>query len=386
MGILNPVVHILSSEIFSPLGLTLEATISAMENGNTSLLLRNDETISPEPFCASAFDDGVLRERFSLLGNPDDYTRFEMMSIISADGALKKAEVDPSDPDFLLIISTTKGNIELRNSTHSFSSHRIQLHEAARQIGAYFKTAKPPVVVSNACISGVLSLIAGFRAIRHGEASTVAVVGADTLNPFIVSGFQSFKSLSLQPARPYDSARDGLTLGEASATIILSKDAPQTGESIVIAGGAIANDANHISGPSRTGQGLYTAVNSAFSEAGLQSSEIDMISAHGTATLYNDEMESIAFSRCGLSGTPLHSLKGYFGHTLGAAGVIESAILIENMRRGRALKTRGYETNGVSDDINIITENVDLSFQTTLKTASGFGGTNSAIVFRKEPK
>ena len=91
-------------------------------------------------------------------------------------------------------------------------------------------------------------------------------------------------------------------------------------------GDATCNDANHISGPSRTGEGLYRSVKAALKEANIGAAQIDYISAHGTATPFNDEMEAIAFSRLGMEEVPLNSLKGYFGHTLGASGLLETIV------------------------------------------------------------
>jgi 3-oxoacyl-[acyl-carrier-protein] synthase-1 len=105
--------------------------------------------------------------------------------------------------------------------------------------------------------------------------------------------------------------RDGVTLGEATAAVLVTSD--PTNAKVKILGDGSINDANHISGPSRTGEGLFRSVASAMKEAKMIPEQIDYISAHGTATPFNDEMESIAFSRSGLSGVPLNSLKGFYG-------------------------------------------------------------------------
>src|SRR5690606_27009835 len=115
------------------------------------------------------------------------------------------------------------------------------------------------------------------------------------ITQFILSGFQSFHAVSQEPCRPFDARRNGINLGEAAATVILSTDPPGDGRPVIkCTGGAITNDANHISGPSRTGEELAQAIGAAIAEAGIDKSEIDFISAHGTATIYNDDMESKA--------------------------------------------------------------------------------------------
>ena len=189
-------------------------------------------------------------------------------------------------------------------------------------------------------------------------------------------------AISGRPCRPFDADRDGISLGEAAGTIILSSS-PNYAYGIRISGGATGNDANHISGPSRTGMELCQVINKALQEAGVPASGIDFISAHGTATIYNDEMEAKAISLAGLHHVPMNSLKGYYGHTLGAAGLIESIVTIQSMKAGLVLPSKGFQQLGVTLPINICESLRYVSIQNTLKTASGFGGCNAAAVFSK---
>src|SRR5690606_5515279 len=140
-------------------------------------------------------------------------------------------------------------------------------------------------------------------------------------------------------------------LGEAVAAVYLAME-PTPGAMRILGTGSF-NDANHISGPSRTGEGLYLSIREAVREA--RGVTPDFISAHGTATPYNDEMEAIAFQRCGLSATPVHSLKGYFGHTLGASGLLETVMAIHSLRNNELVASLGYAHQGTSQPLNIIT-------------------------------
>ena len=150
-------------------------------------------------------------------------------------------------------------------------------------------------------------------------------------------------------------------------------------------GGASSNDANHISGPSRTGEGLILSMRGALKEAQIEEvSTIGYISAHGTATRYNDEMESLAFGTMGLQDTPLNSLKGYWGHTLGAAGVIEAVATLHSLREGFLIPSAGFQSMGVSQPLNVIRAFEEKKINRALKTASGFGGCNAAAVFERE--
>ena len=110
---------------------------------------------------------------------------------------------------------------------------------------------------------------------------------------------------------------------------------------------------------------------------------IDLINAHGTGTLFNDEMESIAFSRCMDENIPVCGLKGYFGHTLGASGIIETVICKLSLQHNMLVKTLGYSQHGVSKPLNITQENINKQLNTCLKTSSGFGGTNASILLTK---
>jgi 3-oxoacyl-[acyl-carrier-protein] synthase I len=150
-------------------------------------------------------------------------------------------------------------------------------------------------------------------------------------------------------------------------------------------GGSVSNDANHISGPSRTGEELNIAITKAMKEAKLFSpNDIDFISAHGTATIYNDEMEAKAITLANMQHIPTNSLKGYYGHTLGAAGVIEAIIAIHSLKEDIIIPTKGFENIGVTEPINICSNLQKTNLQNCLKTASGFGGCNAALIFGKQ--
>jgi 3-oxoacyl-[acyl-carrier-protein] synthase-1 len=118
-------------------------------------------------------------------------------------------------------------------------------------------------------------------------------------------------------------------------------------------------------------------------EANVSSEKIDYISAHGTATSFNDEMEAIAFNRLGFQDVPVNSLKGYYGHTLGTSGLLETVIGIESMLQNTLFVSHGFDEMGVSEPINIIQKNEEKNIEFFLKTASGFGGCNTAVIIKK---
>src|SRR5690606_36559096 len=175
------------------------------------------------------------------------------------------------------------------------------------QIKDFFNFKNDAIVVSNACVSGVLAIAIAKRYINEGVFDHVFITSGDIITEFILSGFHSLQALSNAPCKPYDENRTGINLGEAVATaLVTNSNNHLVNEAVCILGEGSCNDANHISGPSRTGEGLYRSMQSAFAQAKVTPEVIDYISAHGTATLYNDEMEAIAFNRMGLNHTPLN--------------------------------------------------------------------------------
>jgi 3-oxoacyl-[acyl-carrier-protein] synthase I len=377
-------VYITGDNVISSLGFNTEENMDNLFKGITGIHKIDRGYLSPEPIPAALVDSGKLEAVFSNIASPTLFTRLEQMMILSVKQAAESSGMDLQHPRSLLIVSTTKGNVELleKDKKTNFPQERVYLWGLAKLIKDYFKLYHTPLVVSNACISGLLAIEVGARLIQSGQYDQVAVVGGDILTPFVVSGFQSFKSLSPEPCKPYDANRDGLSLGEACATIILSSQMQNIdNRAVVVAGGASSNDANHISGPSRTGDGLFIAIKNALSAASLAIDQIDFICAHGTATPYNDDMESKAVNLAGMQEVPLNSLKGYIGHTLGAAGTIESIVSVRSLLKHKLIKTLGFNTLGVAEKIKIISETKECELNNCLKVASGFGGCNAAVIF-----
>lgn len=378
-------IYVIGDNIISSLGFTTDENMDNIFNGITGIYKMDRGYLSPEEFPVAQVDSKQLNGFFDNIANPDSYTRLEQMMILSVKQAVESSGLDLKNPRNLLVISTTKGNVELleKEKKDKFPANRVYLWGLAQVINDYFKLYNHPLIVSNACISGLLAIEIGARLIQNGQYDNVIVVGGDTLTPFVVSGFQSFKSLSTEPCKPYDVARDGLSLGEACATVILSsqKQPLKDKYTIEVSGGASSNDANHISGPSRTGDGLFFSIKNALLSANMTAGEISFICAHGTATPFNDDMESKAINLAGMQDVPLNSLKGYIGHTLGAAGTIESIMSVHSILEQKLIKTLGYTTFGVAEKINVISETRPYKLNNCLKVASGFGGCNAAVIF-----
>lgn len=361
--------YIIADNIISPLGETSEDNYLSVKSGRSGIRAYEPGTCNiPEGFNASLlFED------------------FETLALKSAQKAIGNAQLEQKGKRTAFILSSTKGNIE----------ENISLADSAQRIASQLGIDSKPIVVCNACISGLSALILGNRLIDSGLYDTAIVCGCDTPRQFILSGFQSLKALSPEPCRPFDMERMGLNLGEAAATLILSKN-PIQGNSWRIGDGFIRNDAFHISTPSKTADGLYLSLQRTLEsfrkEVSSACEQIDMkahlafINAHGTATLFNDQMESVAIGRAGLSDLPTNAYKSIWGHTMGAAGILETIISMKAIDDDTILGTRGFSELGVSGKMNICAENRPTDKKGFIKMLSGFGGCNATIWAAKSPE
>jgi len=377
---------IIGENIVSPLGFTAEENFKNVVENKSGVKTIHDSAFIPLPFSGARIDNESLERSFQNLAAKDKYTRLEKMMLVSIFDVISQSGIDASGSDTVFVYSSTKGNIDLLQPElkNEFDPSRIHLWKTAAVVTDYFKNKNKPVLISNACISGVVAVLYAAELLQKGKYKHAVVCGMDELTEFVVSGFQSFLAISAEPSKPFDQFRNGISLGEACATVVLSTERKKNnGPAIEILGGTTSNDANHISGPSRTGEGLVKAIEHAFAQQHVSADEIDFISAHGTATPYNDEMEAIAFSRTGLEKTPLNSFKGYYGHTLGAAGVLETVLTSLSMKNNTLAKSLGYSEHGVSKPVNVISKNETKEIRTALKVASGFGGCNAAMIMKK---
>lgn len=360
---------VISDNITSPLGLTTEQTYKAVCEGKSGLKHYPCEDGKggwndlPFPIEASLFN----KEQWDKI-MVDGFSKFESLVLHSVKAAISTLIFNKERA--ILILSSTKGDIELLEKGEDMSS----LADAAKKVSMAIGIENDPIVVCNACISGVSAIILGQRLVDCGNYSNVIVCGADVQSRFIVSGFQALKALSEEPCRPFDIERLGLNLGEAAATIVLSSEM-NSPKGWKIDKGAICNDAYHISAPHPKGLGAGMALRK-MKDA---DNPISVIGVHGTATMYNDQMESKAIEMAELQDVPLSALKGYFGHTMGAAGVLETIITMRALEDGLILPSKGFETCGVSGKVKISDKSVMVHGNTFVKMLSGFGGCNGAV-------
>lgn len=372
----------IADSVLTPFGLGTKVNYTTVKSGKTCLKRYEGKWGLPEPFVASFIDDSLLEKLCKELTISRNYTKLEKMAIAVINDALRGLDIDTSDNNVTFVFASAKGNVHLLEDTNVLDED-IYLSSTARKVAQWFGNNRSPIVISNACISGVHAQIDAWRILNAGKADIVIVVAVDMLSPFVVSGFQSFKAVSDEHCRPFDEDRRGLNLGEASACIIFQKGTLKStmSDHWSIANGSVNNDAFHISHPSRTAEGSYLALKGAMEGCDIE--EISMVNVHGTATMFNDEMESVALYRAGLSKVPINTLKGYYGHTLGAAGLLESIITMAAMDDNTILGTKGFKNIGVSRNVNVANENRSIRGNKFIKLVSGFSGCNAAIRFER---
>jgi 3-oxoacyl-[acyl-carrier-protein] synthase II len=255
------------------------------------------------------------------------------------------------------------------------------------KVAALAGTRDAGTLLSAACTSSAAALARAAALIRAGDADCVLVVGCDSVSEFVFAGFSALMALDSVPARPFDRHRAGLNVGEAAAVALVMSEArarregrPLLGE---IAGWGLSDDANHMTGPSRDSAGLIQAITRALAVAGVTAQAIGLIGAHGTGTRYNDEMEMRAFH--GVFGdrpVPAYSVKGAIGHTMGAAGLVETLIALRSLKEG--LAPPSVNLVEADDDAAgwVAAHPRPVAAKAALVTNAGFGGINTALVLR----
>ena len=361
----NVMVSVLADNVISPLGETSEENYQAVKEGKSAIHAYAPMTAGiPNGFVASLLSSD-----------------FEELAFRSAQKAIDASGINISSTRTVFILSSTKGSIEKLGQT---DDDKLYLGNIAQRIATRLGIQLSPIVVCNACISGLAAMILASRLLVSKKYDYAVVCGADCPGRFIISGFQSLNAMSAFSCQPFDIERQGLNLGEAAATVVLGREI--TTKSVnngcrkqvwQIGHGYIKNDAYHISAPSKTAEGLYEALQETMN--GIDKRNIAFINAHGTATLFNDQMEAIAIHRAELQDIPVNALKGYVGHTLGAAGIMETILCMKAVDDHTVLGTRGYEEVGVSGRIQLSSKHYSTIKTSFIKQLSGFGGCNATL-------
>jgi 3-oxoacyl-[acyl-carrier-protein] synthase I len=267
----------------------------------------------------------------------------------------------------------------LPDDFHYRTTHNT--YSVADFVRTAFNLEGPAVVVSTACSSSAKVFAAAARMIAAGLIDAAIVGGVDSLCLTTLYGFNSLELLSSEPCRPYDVARNGLSIGEAAAFILLERPTDSLdADAVLLLGAGESSDAHHMSSPHPEGLGARMAMDAALNAAGLQPADIDYINLHGTATPSNDAAEGHAVAALFGDRVPCSSTKGATGHTLGAAGGVEAVISALALQHG--FLPGGVNTRSVDPAIPIqyLTENRQAAPRRVLSNSFGFGGTNCSLI------
>ena len=355
-------------EIISPLG-SLSETVADLIDGTSAIV--------PGP----CFDVPVSYAPFQ-----DERCRHLDFAASLLQHAVDLKELNPAST--VCIFCCAKGDIGALEN-HCPDRNRFFLPPLPGAQALYVQNMLLPgcprtITISNACASGAVAVETAKDLLESGAFTHAVVFGFDCISRFVATGFYSLNALSPTKARPFDVSRDGLTLGEGACIALLTRRTPYSGD-VCIEGAGSSNDANHRTGPSRTGDGLLRAARAALTDAHIAPREIGAVKCHGTATAYNDAMEAKALDiLCDKNIPVCCSVKGAIGHTSGAGSLLEIIVAAEFLKRHALPPTAGFSSLGVEEAVPVSSEPQAFEQNTLLCLSAGFGGINAAVVLREQ--
>lgn len=255
--------------------------------------------------------------------------------------------------------------------------HQHPLAAASEALGSYFGIHGPRLVVSTACSSSGKALGTARRLLRANLADAVVVGGVDSLCRLTLFGFHSLGVLSERATRPFCKDRDGITLGEGAAFVLLDRHAEAD---VYFAGIGESSDAHHLSSPDPDGVGVRAAIEAALTDAQLAPTEIGHVNAHGTGTLQNDAVEGRALTSTFGHAVPVTSTKSTVGHLLGAGGLTEAVVAAASLLRGEIPPTAGDGTLDPELGLAVVRARIPNPAGAVLSNSFGFGGSNVSVV------
>jgi 3-oxoacyl-[acyl-carrier-protein] synthase-1 len=320
--------------------------------------------------------------RLAWLGLNQDGFRERALAAVERHGAARVA----------LVLGTSTSSIgETERAYRSFdvdggfvAEQRNKRVHATHALAAFVQDALglagPCLSIATACSSSAKVFASAERLLRSGLADAALVGGVDSLCGSVLFGFNSLELVSAQPCRPFDVARNGLSLGEAAGfalleSITVDKTAPR------LIGYGESADAHHMSAPHPQGLGAQLAVSGALGRAGLDAADVDYINLHGTASPQNDAVEAALVARLFPQTTLASSTKGWTGHTLGAAGIVEAVVTLLALERGQIPGTLNTQVLDPACGAQIQIENHERDIRVALSNSFGFGGNNCCLAF-----
>lgn len=387
----------------SPFGAGVDAFWRGVCSGGTAIApLRRLRIAGLETALAAEVPDGAVDARLSA-AEREPLERIDRHTLAAAREALADARLDltAGDPSRVaLVVGTTLGAMPI-GERYLRARHDGQPFDARRLLGLPYAATAPrlaralgirgPVLSpSIACASGTHAVGLARELIATGRADVVIAGGAEALCEFVVAGFACLRATTATAVRPFDARRDGLALGEGAALLVVESEAHAAGRGaradVEVAGHGLSSDAVHMTAPARDGAGAARAMRAALADAGLDAGAVDVVSAHGTGTVFNDAMEMAALATVlgARAGTvPVNGIKGAIGHTLAAAGAFEALLCARILGDGVVPPTAGCEQLDPACGLDIVRgAHRPLAARVALSTSSAFAGSNAALVMR----
>ena len=364
----------------SPLGLDLESFWKA--------LLEEQSCIQSGlgVFNSNHWDE--INKKFNF---KTDAGKVSKLAYLAAQEAMKKASWTNLTEEDGLILGTTTGEIISWEAAllESYKKNDFKGFfdqggfrtpgRALQELCSLLNFTGKSMMVVSACSASTQAVGMAAEWVKSGRVKRCLVGGAEVLTQLSVEGFKSLGLLSPDRAKPFDAARSGINLSEAAAFFCVEKATQKNKAVAVIKSFATNSDAHHLTAPHPEGAGTVGVFQEALRKAKISANQVDWIHAHGTASPSNDKAEGAAIHKI-FPGVSVSSTKAYHGHSLGAAGALETAICIQSLKQQLKIKSLGCETLDPALHINVQKNHEKASLKYIVKNSLGFGGVNAAIV------
>ncbi len=387
--------------ILSSIGKNLSETLDSLlasRSGIGRINFLNTRHKENFPFAEVPFSNEQLLEMAGIQ-NEDGYSRNTLLGIIASNEAYYHARLNEISPlPTGLISATTVGGMDrcelyykdfLTNDSRNAYIDGYDCADSTERIADNLQINDYITTLSTACSSAANSILLGARMIKSGQLDRVVAGGTEALTSFHVDGFNSLKILDTLPCRPFDANRNGITLGEGAAYVILeSEEAARAGGREIFAelvGWGNACEAFHQTASSPDGNGAYLAMEKALKMSDLKAGDIDYINAHGTGTDNNDLAEGIAIEKLFGENIPrMSSTKPFTGHMTSAAGSAEAILSVLSIRHRMILPNLNFQTPMPELNITPVTTFMkDTDVRAVLSNSFGFGGNDTSLIFKK---
>lgn len=392
----NRRVALVAAGVVSPLGFGLTETLDSLRTGRDCVSRVTRFRVDQ---CRCKTAGQIPDERlFAQCENGRKAKRLHRASHMMICALAEALAQQPKFKPQLTVIGTTSGGMSFGEDYYRSLNRHGSLRRSPTWIANYlpqkpvvdareaFGISGPCQVIANACASGTNAIGHAFECVRSGKYERVLTGGYDALSELVFVGFDSLQAATPEKCRPFDRDRSGMVLGEGAAVLALEnlEVARARGARILaeIIGYGISTDNHHLTQPDPSGNGPRRAMEQALRSAGLSPAAIDYINAHGTATPFNDAAGKTIAQLFGRA--PVSSTKGMMGHSLGAAGAIETIVCLLSLQHRFLPPNINFHAPDEDVDLNVIAnESRRAKIDIALSNSFGFGGTNASIVLQK---